>query len=92
MCVAIQAFPDPVPHGSRLEQQFDLLRRTVEENARALAEARVELERARRDEWPDRELSVAEAQTVAGLRRARFEIRARTQEVHALVQRLPRAG
>lgn len=75
-----------------IEQQLELLRRTVEENERALVEARAAVEAARRDDWPLRQLSAAEAQAVAGLRRARLEIRAQTQHVNALLERFPRAG
>lgn len=76
-----------------IEQQLDLLRRTVEENERALNEARAALESARRrDDFDQRQLSVAEAEAVAGLRRARFAIRAQTQRVNSLVERLPNTG
>ena len=72
-----------------IEQQLELLRRTVEENERALASVRAALEAARRD---DSQLSVAEAQAIAGLRRARLEIRAQTQHYHSLLERLPRTS
>lgn len=77
----------------QIEQQAELLRRTVEENERALAQARATLEQAwRPDDWPVHELSAAEAKAIAGMRRARLEIRAQTRQVHALVARLPRAS
>ncbi len=76
-----------------IEQQLELLRRTVEENERALTEARAALETARRrDDWNQRQLSTAEAEAVAGLRHARFAIRAQTQRVNSLVERLPNAS
>jgi len=68
-----------------IEQQLELLRRTVEENERALDRARDAL-------GGRRELTAAEAEAIAGLRRARLEIRAQTQQVQALVERLPRAS
>jgi len=68
-----------------IEQQLELLRRTVEENERALEQARNAL-------GGRGELTVAEAEAIAGLRRARLEIRAQTQQVQALLERLPRAS
>ena len=63
-----------------IEQQLELLRRTVEENERALRLARHTL-------GGRGELSRAEAEAIAGLRRVRLEIRAQTQQVHALLER-----
>lgn len=63
-----------------IELQLELLRRTVEENERALEQARTAL-------GGHGELSAAEAEAIAGLRRLRLEIRAQTQQVHALLAR-----
>ena len=71
----------------QVEQQLELLRRTVEENERTLASARARVAAARHED-----LGFAEAEAVAQLRRARLEIRRQTRAVQALVNRLPAAS
>jgi len=70
-----------------MAQQLDLLRRTVEENERALDEAR-----ARAAAAGGVDFGVVEAEAIAQLRQARLEIRRQTRVVQAFAERLPRAS
>ena len=78
-------------HSARMEQQLELLQATVDDNARAIAEARACVGRSRLgDLGIAGELGTTQAESVAALRRARHDIRAHTEAVRSLVARLPR--
>ena len=88
------AFPAARPPGQPLpapvEQQLELLHRAVDDNARALAEARAAAARLSLGDLElASELASREAAAIARLREARYALREQTEAIARLTQSLP---